>query len=236
MNIIFFGPPGSGKGTQAQALSDRETSESLFKGAVRHISTGDLFRRHLQQKTALGLSARAFIDRGALVPDSVTSGMAEEALREIPLQDHIIFDGFPRSLPQAKALAEMLGARGQALDLAVFFDVSDETALERLSGRLWAPRSGRIYHIKNNPPKNPGRCDQTGEALAIRKDDQKQVILSRLKAYRKSTLPLLEHYEREGVLRRIDGGRPPKAIRRDILQLAFPGAVPSDSSAGSSKG
>ena len=225
MNMLFFGPPGSGKGTQAQNFSGKKLFGRRPAAPCRHISTGDIFRRHLKRKTALGKAAQKYIDAGRLVPDSVTVGMAGEALDKTPLGHHVIFDGFPRNIPQARALGKMLKKRGQKLDLAVFFDVSDKAIAERLSGRLWAPKSGQVYHIKNNPPKTPGFCDETGEALVSRKDDQKEVIISRLRAYRESTLPLLAYYEKKGILRKIRAARPPDKIREEICRLAFPEAL-----------
>ena len=222
MNLLFLGPPGSGKGTQAQYFSsNKKLSQRRPAKEVRHISTGDIFRRNLRQKTALGQKAQQYIDEGALVPDEVTIGMVEETLKNIPLEDHIIFDGFPRSIPQAKALDKILKGRNQKLDLVIFFEVPDSVIVERLSGRLWAPKSGRVYHLKNNPPKKPGRCDETGEPLITRKDDQKEVIASRLKAYRESTLPLLEYYKAQGAFHKIDGRQAPDELRREIFRLAF---------------
>ncbi len=211
MNIFFIGSPGSGKGTQAQRL----VSEKKFK----HLSTGDIFRKNFKEKTEIGLQAQKYMDQGQLVPDDITVKMVELALKEIPEDVDIIFDGFPRNVFQGKALDKILKERGQKVDLILYFEVSDSKVIERLTGRLWAPKSGCIYHIKTNPPKVAGRCDETGEFLVTRKDDKKEVVLARLKVFWKDTHPLLHYYERQGNLKRIDGEKSPDKIFETISYL-----------------
>ena len=155
MILLLIGAPGSGKGTQAQRL--------LSEKSFRHLSTGDIFRKHFKEKSALGLKAQEFMGRGELVPDNLTNDMVREFLKNVPENSDIVFDGFPRNLFQGKALEEMLRERGENLDLVISLEVPDSVILERLSKRLWAPKSGRVYHLETNPPKVSGKCDESGE-------------------------------------------------------------------------
>lgn len=209
MNLLLIGPPGAGKGSQ----SERLVSQKSFK----HLSTGDLFRGALREKTPLGLKAKDYIDRGALVPDGITIGLVEEALKGFT--GSVIFDGFPRTVPQSEALEQFLKQRNQQLNLVISLEVSDPVILKRLTGRRWAPQSGKIYHIHFNPPKTPGRCDETGEDLVIRDDDRPEVVKSRLKSFRESTYPLLEHYQSQGILRKVNGENSPEEVFQDILSF-----------------
>ena len=206
MYLLLIGPPGAGKGSQ----SERLVSQKSF----RHLSTGDLFRKALREKTPLGLKAGAYIERGALVPDSITIGLVEEALGSFA--GNVIFDGFPRTVPQSEALERFLKKRGQKLDHVISLEVSDAVILKRLTGRRLAPGSGRIYHIDFNPPKTPGKCDKTREELVIRSDDRPEVVQSRLKSFKESTQPLLEHYKTRGLLRRVNGETEPEKVFQSI--------------------
>ena len=209
MNLLLIGPPGAGKGSQSEKL----VSQKSFK----HLSTGDLFRRALREKTPLGLKAKGYIDRGALVPDGITIGLVEEALEGFT--GNVIFDGFPRTVPQSEALERFLTEKNQKLDHVISLEVSDSVILKRLTGRRWAPQSGRVYHIHFNPPKIPGKCDETGEELVIRDDDRPEVVQSRLKSFRESTYPLLEYYQSQGILREVNGENSTEEVFQDILSF-----------------
>ena len=206
MNLLLIGPPGAGKGSQSERLVSRKS--------FRHLSTGDLFRKALGEKTPLGLKAGGYIERGALVPDNITIGLVEEALGDFT--GNVIFDGFPRTVPQTEALEGFLKKRGQKLDHVISLEVSDTVILKRLTGRRWAPGSGKIYHRDFNPPKTPGKCDETGEKLMIRSDDRPEVVQSRLKSFKEITKPLLEYYQTRGLLRRVNGEGEPEEVFRSI--------------------
>lgn len=209
MNILLIGPPGAGKGSQAEKLVSQK--------AFRHLSTGDLFRKALREKTPLGLKAGSYLDQGDLVPDHITIGLVEEALGDFT--GNVIFDGFPRTLPQSEALDQFLQKRNQKLDHVISLEVSDDVVLKRLTGRRWAPQSGKIYHVDFNPPQNPGKCDETGEKLVIRSDDRPAVVRSRLKNFRNSTWPLLEHYKTKGLLREVNGEEASDEVFRNIASF-----------------
>ena len=206
MNLLLIGPPGAGKGSQ----SERLVSQKSFK----HLSTGDLFRKALREKTPLGLKAGGYIERGALVPDQITIGLVEEALGDFT--GNVIFDGFPRTVPQSEALEQFLKKKKQKLDHIISLEVSDAMVLKRLTGRRWAPQSGKIYHVDFNPPKNSGKCDETGEELLIRSDDRPEVVQSRLQSFRESTWPLLEYYKTKGLLREVNGEGTPEEVFQSI--------------------
>ncbi len=210
MNILFIGPPGSGKGTQAQKL--------ISKKKLRRVSTGDLFRKNLKERTALGQRAKSYIDKGELVPDQIVNDMVEEILKGLAKAQGALFDGFPRNLSQARALDQILERAGRQLDRAIFLSAPDHLIIERLTGRLWAQKSGCVYHIKNNPPRRAGFCDQSGEALVKREDDRKEVVLSRLRVFHKHTAPLLEHYKKRGLLKSVSADLPPEEVFLRIEQ------------------
>ena len=209
MNIVLIGPPGAGKGSQAKRL--------VLQKSFYHLSTGDIFREAIQSGTPLGKTASSYIQQGTLVPDEVTVGLVREVLKT--QSNSIIFDGFPRNVFQADALASVLEEKNQKMDAVIFIDASDAVVLKRLTGRRWASKSGRIYHVDYNPPKNPGFCDETKEKLVIRKDDHPEVVSSRLKVFRESTLPLLQYYEKKGVLKRVDGEGSPEEVFQKILKV-----------------
>ncbi len=195
--VVLLGPPGAGKGTQAARLAG-------ILG-VPHISTGDIFRENIAAGTELGRIAKEYVEKGELVPDEVVVGMVRERLSRADAAGGYILDGFPRTLAQAEAL-EVAGEL--APEVAVLLELPEEEVVARLSGRWTCPRCQRVYHERNNPPRNPGICDDDGEALIQREDDRPETIRRRLAVYREQTEPLLEYYRARGRLRVVDGGGP----------------------------
>ena len=210
MNILFIGAPGSGKGTQAFKLASGRN--------LRHLSTGDLFRENLEKGTALGKLAKSYIDKGELVPDQVTNDMVRDFVKNTPEKQGLLFDGFPRNLSQAESLNQLMKKLKRRLDRVISFEVSDDTIVERLSGRLWAPKSGRLYHVKNKPPQREGFCDQSGEKLVKREDDKEELIRPRLKVFHENTKPLLHYYDQKGLLESIKAEADPEEIFSSVLQ------------------
>ena len=197
MRVVFLGPPGAGKGTVAKLWSRRH--------ALPHISTGDLLRGHIREKTGLGKKAASYVEAGRLVPDDLVIEMMRERLLEADASRGFILDGFPRTEGQAQALGAMLQEEGMALDHALNFEVTDETILRRLAGRRTCERCGEIYHVTNIPPKREGRCDRCEGTLIQREDDKAETILKRLEVYRKETAPVIGYYGKEGLLRSVSG-------------------------------
>lgn len=196
MNILLFGPPGAGKGTQSALLVDRE---KMFQ-----ISTGDLFRNAIKNSTTLGLEAKKYMDAGQLVPDSIVIGMVEEVLAGSKNKSFIL-DGFPRTVQQADALGNLLKGLKLSVDRAVFLDVPSSILLGRLTGRRVCQNCGASYHVEAKPPKKAGVCDLCGGAVILRNDDKEEVISARLAAYESSTAPLKAYYEKVGSLRIVNG-------------------------------
>jgi adenylate kinase len=194
MRVILLGPPGAGKGTQANFIRE--------KFGIPQISTGDMLRAARAAKTPLGLEAGKLMDAGHLVPDDIIIGLVKERLKAPDCRRGYLFDGFPRTIPQAEALK----AAGVAIDYVLEIDVPDDEIISRMSGRRVHPGSGRVYHVKFNPPRAEGRDDASGEALVQREDDKEDTVRKRLEVYRKQTRPLIEHYKNEPVkYRRIEG-------------------------------
>lgn len=191
MNLVFFGPPGVGKGTMASRLAE--------KMEILHISTGDMFRAAVNNQTELGKKAKAMMEAGDLIPDELTIELVRGRLAEPDARDGFILDGFPRTIPQADALAEIA-----AIDKVVRFDLEDTEIVKRLSGRRVHKPSGRIYHVIFNPPKKEGKDDVSGEPLIQRPDDQEEAIRNRLAVYATQTLPLVEYYDVKGILVVVD--------------------------------
>jgi adenylate kinase len=206
MRLIFLGPPGVGKGTQAQRLS------AEFR--IPKISTGDILRDAVAKKTPLGVQAKSFMDGGKLVPDEVVIGIIRERLKESGYKEGFILDGFPRTVPQARALTAMLGQSQSGIDRALNFELSDHDLIRRLSGRRSCPNCQAVYHVEFNPPRKPDQCDQCGGKLIQRNDDQPETIRKRLEVYQSQTLPLIGFYEDQGVLTRMDGSGNPEAVYR----------------------
>jgi adenylate kinase len=199
LNLILFGPPGAGKGTQAERL--RNDFQLAF------ISTGDMLRANVKDGTELGKEAQSYMDAGELVPDDLIVRMAADRLQHDDALDGFILDGFPRTLEQANALDKMLGDLGRRITAALLIDVPDEEVERRLSGRRVCVKAGHNYHVEFDPPKHDDVCDQDGSRLIQRDDDKPEVIRKRLDVYHKQTEPLVEYYDEKGLMRRIDGTR-----------------------------
>lgn len=196
--IIFMGPPGGGKGTQAKILEEEY--------GLEQISTGDMFRAAIKNETPLGLKVKEILASGDLVPDSVTCDLIAEKLDSMPKDKGFILDGFPRTVPQAEALKEMLADRDMSLDFVVYLDVPDDYIIGRIAGRYTCGGCGAMYNDKSKPTKVAGVCDACGGNEFIRRpDDNEDVLKSRLDNYRALTAPLLPFYEVEGVLKSVDG-------------------------------
>ncbi len=211
MNLLLFGPPGAGKGTQSQFLVQRL--------GYRHFSTGDLFRAALRLGTRLGLEAKGFMERGELVPDRIVIGMVEEEFRKLGENQAWILDGFPRTVPQGEALEDMLQRLGISIGRVVFLTVRRELLIKRLSGRRMTADGKYVYNIEFNPPKMPGVCDVTGEKLIQRDDDREDVVLNRLKTYEEMTEPLKQFYAAKNRLSEVKGEGDPEVVHSRILEL-----------------
>jgi adenylate kinase len=197
MNIILIGPPGAGKGTQAKRMIDRL--------GVPQISTGDMFRAAVKDGTPMGVKAKEYMDKGALVPDDVVIGVVDERFQKPDAKNGFILDGFPRTLDQAKALDELLEKMGIALDHVVVIEVPDDFLVERLTGRRTCKGCGYMHHIEFDPPKTEGVCDKCSGELYQRDDDQEVTIRERLTTYHNQTSPLIEYYSTKNIVRKIDG-------------------------------
>ncbi len=207
MRIILLGGPGAGKGTQANFIKERYN--------IPQISTGDMLRAHVKQGTELGKAAKKIMDEGGLVSDDIIMGMVKERIKEDDCKNGYLFDGFPRTIPQAEALKEA----GIPIDAVVEIDVPDEEIVKRMSGRRVHPASGRTYHIVFNPPKEEGKDDVTGEPLIQRDDDKEETVLARLKIYHDQTEPLIEFYSNEPVAYvKVNGVGSVEEIRDQIFE------------------
>ena len=208
--IVMMGPPGAGKGTQAEIISE--------KLSIPHISSGDLFRENLKNDTELGKKARAFMDSGKLVPDDITISMVAERLSRQDCKNGALLDGFPRTPFQANELDKILKENGNAINCVPYIKVSDRDLLERLTGRWTCKAAGHIYHEKFNPPKNPGICDIDGSPLYQREDDKKETIEKRLAVFHEQTAPLVEYYREKNLLVEVDGTRPIEEVSETLLK------------------
>jgi adenylate kinase len=208
MNLVLLGPPGSGKGTQGERLQ-----EDL---ELPYYATGDILRAAVREGTELGKAAKDYMDRGDLVPDEVIVGMIGERIDSREAADGFILDGFPRTAPQAEALAAKLNELGRELTAVLLIDVSDEEVVRRLGGRRTCAENGHVFHVEFNPPEQEGVCDVDGSELIVRDDDKPEVIRHRLEQYHEKTAPLIEHYDSQSLLRQIDGAAAPDAVADEI--------------------
>lgn len=209
--IVLLGPPGAGKGTQAQIISDEL--------GLPHISSGDLFREHLKGQTELGKLAKGFIERGELVPDDVTISMVRERLSRPDCSSGALLDGFPRTPAQADALAKMLEDFHGKVDVVPYINVPEQLLIERLTGRWTCRANGHIFHEKYNPPLVPGRCDFDGSELYQREDDKAETVINRIHVYLKQTMPLIKYYRQKGLLLEVDGSLPIEKVTTDLLAV-----------------
>jgi adenylate kinase len=209
LNLILLGPPGAGKGTQAERLRE--------DFSLPHISTGDILRAEVAEDSELGRKAKRFMDAGELVPDEVIVEMITRRLGAGDARDGFLLDGFPRNAEQADALAEALAGLERRLTAALLIEVPDDEVVRRLAGRrVCVKNPNHIYHVEFDPPKHEGVCDQDGSRLIQRDDDKEETIRRRLQVYHSQTEPLIDHYDRAGLLRRFDGTRNPEEVHAHI--------------------
>jgi adenylate kinase len=209
MRLILLGPPGAGKGSQATLLS-----QAL---EVPHISTGDIFRANIKDKTELGMRVKSILDSGGLVPDDLTMEIVRDRLSREDCRNGFIMDGFPRTIPQAEMFGEMLREGGQSLDAVINLVVSDDVIVKRMSGRRMC-RCGAVYHLVSNPPRVEGICDSCGAPLFIREDDREETVLKRLETYHRQTSPLIDYYGKLGLVMDFDGVKRIEEAFSDIMK------------------
>ena len=211
MKIIMLGAPGAGKGTQAKKIAAQY--------AIPHISTGDIFRANIKNNTELGQKAKTYMDKGELVPDSLVVDLIMDRFKEADCANGYVLDGFPRTIPQAEALDNALKANGEKVDFAINVEVPDENIINRMSGRRACVGCGATYHIKYNPTKVEGVCDACGEKLILRDDDKPETVKNRLSVYHEQTQPLIDYYNKAGVLAEVDGTKDMEDVFKDIVNI-----------------
>jgi adenylate kinase len=216
MNIVLMGLPGAGKGTQADKIVE--------KYAIPHISTGDMFRAAIKDGTELGLKAKSFMDQGALVPDEVTIGIVRERLSQKDCEKGFLLDGFPRTVPQAEALDNILSDLGRKIDHTINIQVEKDELVARLSGRRICKVCGASYHVLFNPPNEEGKCDKDGGELYTRADDNPETVANRLEVNMNQAQPLLEFYDAKGVLTNINGQQDIEKVYADLDALLLEGS------------
>jgi adenylate kinase len=207
LNLILLGPPGAGKGTQAERLQE--------DFPLAYVSSGDLLRAAVAEGSDLGRKAKEYMDRGELVPDDVLVGVILQRMQSDVAQDGFLLDGFPRTIAQAEALERELQKLGRRLTAVLLLEADEDEIVRRLSGRRIS-RSGRVYHVEFDPPKHEGRDDVDGSPLIQRDDDKPETVRKRLKVYREQTAPLIDYYDQRGLLRRFDGSRSPTEVHDHI--------------------
>jgi adenylate kinase len=208
LNLILLGPPGAGKGTQAERLQE--------DFHLVYIATGNMLRAAVEQGTELGRKAKEYMDRGDLVPDEVIIGVIIEKVGEEEAQDGFLLDGFPRTVAQADALEAALSELGRSLTAALLIDVPDEDVVRRISGRRVCQKANHVYHVDSNKPKHDNACDIDGSRLIQREDDQEDTVRKRLEVYKHQTSPLVDFYDERGILKRFDGTRSPTEVHDHI--------------------
>lgn len=211
LRTILVGPPGAGKGTQAPAIRD--------KFCVCHLATGDMLRSQVAQKTPLGVEAKKIMDAGGLVRDDIMVGMIKNELETEKCKDGFILDGFPRTVPQAEMLGDMLTTRGEKLDDVIELQIKDDLLISRITGRLIHEKSGRTYHKEFNPPKKPMTDDVTGEPLIQRSDDNVEALRKRLGVFHQQTGPVVEYYKKHGLWHGVDAAQSPKVVWENLRKI-----------------
>jgi len=209
MYLVLLGPPGAGKGTQAERLQ-----EELM---LAHVASGDLFRENIGNETELGLLAKGYMDQGQLVPDDVTIAMVRERLRQPDCDDGVVLDGFPRTLAQAQALDKMLASRARTLAGVLYINVPDEELVRRLSGRWICGQCQTPHHVVFSPPAKEGICDECGGKLYQRDDDRPETVRARLRVYQEQTAPLIDYYRRASLLVEVDGAGDIETVSAALL-------------------
>ena len=211
MRIILLGPPGAGKGTQAQSISN--------KYSIPHVSTGDIFRKNITGGTELGILAKSYMDKGLLVPDNVTIDLIKSRLKEEDTKNGFLLDGFPRTINQAEVLEEILAKVGVTIDAALLIKVPREFIIQRMTGRRVCPSCGASYHLEFNPPTQTNICDDCGAKLIQRKDDKRETVEERLEIYDFQTSPLIDYYTKKGILKAVDGTKAINQVFEDIIEI-----------------
>ncbi|PJI08897.1 MULTISPECIES: adenylate kinase [Clostridium] len=211
MKIILLGPPGAGKGTQAKLIS------SEF--SIPHISTGDIFRANISEKTELGMKAKGYMDKGLLVPDELTIDIVKDRISKNDCKGGFLLDGFPRTVKQAEALDKFLDSEKEKVDCALLIDVPTEKIFSRMTGRRVCTKCGASYHVKYNPPKIEGKCDLCGSPVVQRKDDSEDTVKERLDVYDRQTQPLIVYYKNKAVLKSVDGTQDIDKVFKDIKNV-----------------
>ena len=211
MKIIMLGAPGAGKGTQAKMIAEKYN--------IPHISTGDIFRANIKNGTELGKKAKSYMDKGQLVPDELTLDLIMDRFKEDDCKNGYVLDGFPRTIPQAEALDTALKANREKVDFAIDVDVPDENIVKRMGGRRACVNCGATYHIVYSPTKVEGKCDKCGEELIVRDDDKPETVLSRLEVYHNQTQPLIDYYNKQGILKTVDGTVEMKDVFKAIVDI-----------------
>ena len=211
MKIIMLGAPGAGKGTQAKMIADQY--------GIPHISTGDIFRANIKEQTELGMEAKTYMDKGALVPDELTVKILLDRVAKDDCKSGYVLDGFPRTIPQAEVLDKAVKELNETIDYAINVEVPDGNIIKRMSGRRACLACGATYHVEHVPPKKEGICDRCGKELVLRDDDKPETVKKRLEVYHAQTQPLIEYYNKKNILKEVDGTKDMKDVFADIVKI-----------------